>query len=160
VKSHLVVVLSCLSVLSGCSATARLYPVQGPLSAQTPPPVYVAKMTGALNSGSFSATLNGSEVCTGHWAQVTRPKASTEVPVSGGASRDNMSAEWDAIYGPGFYVAHVLGARLYARAVLTGNQGTVLNVELYKPDTPENSNVSSIRGVAKDNRENVYKVAF
>jgi len=71
-----------------------------------------------------------------------------------------MSAEWDAIYGPGFYVAHVLGARLYARAVLTGNQGTVLNVELYKPDTPENSNVSSIRGVAKDNRENVYKVAF
>jgi hypothetical protein len=160
-KSHLVVMLSCVSVLSGRSATARLYPVQGPLSAQTPPPVYIAKMTGAFTSGSFSATLNGSEACTGRWAQVARPKASTDAtPASIGAAADNMSAEWDTVYGPGFYVAHVLGARLYARAVLTGNQGTVLNVELYKPDTVENSNASAIRGVAKDNRDNVYKVAF
>ena len=159
-KSHLVVVLSCVSALSGCSAIARLYPVQGPLSTQTPPPVYVAKMTGAFNSGTFFATLNGSEACTGRWAQVTRPKASIDAAAASSAAADNMSAQWDAVYGQGFYVAHVLGTRLYARAVLTGNQGTVLNVELYKPDTPVNSNVSTIRGVAKDNRNNVYKVAF
>jgi hypothetical protein len=160
-KSHLDVVLLCVSVLSGCSATARLYPVQGPLSSQTPPPVYVAKMTGAFTSGDFSATLNGSEKCAGRWSQVSRPKVSIDAAAASALPAENMSAEWDTVYGQGFYVAHVLGARLYAKAVLTGNQGTVMNVELYKPDTVQNNNnVSTIRGVAKDNHDNVYKVAF
>jgi hypothetical protein len=162
-KSHLVVVLLCVSILWGCSATARLYPVQGPLSSQTPPPVYVAKMTGAFTSGDFSATLNGSEKCTGRWSQVSRPKASVDTAAAASSlSAENMSAEWDTVYGQGFYVAHVLGARLYAKAVLTGNKGTILNVELYKPDVPDHNNIptATIRGVAKDNHDNVYKVAF
>ena len=162
-KSHLVVVLSCVSVLAGCSATARLYPIQGPLSTQTPPPVYVAKMTGAFASGDFSATLNDTEICKGRWAQVSRPKASIDTAAAAtNPPAENMSVEWDTVYGQGFYVAHVLGARLYAKAVLTGDKGTVLNVELYKPDVPDHNNspAATIRGVAKDNHDNVYKVAF
>ena len=78
----------------------------------------------------------------------------------GAASPDNLSAEWDTVYGTGFYVANVLGTRLYARAVLTGNRGTTLNVELYKPDKVENTTIGAIKGVAKDDKGNIYKVAF
>jgi hypothetical protein len=57
-------------------------------------------------------------------------------------------------------VAHVLGARLYGRAVLTGNRATVLNLEIYEPDHTENNRPAEIKGVARDNKDNVYKVAF
>jgi lysozyme family protein len=158
-KSRLVLLLMCVSTLSGC-ATARFYPVQGPLSTQTPVPVYVAKLSGAFNSGNFSVVLGDGEVCKGRWAKVPRPKTSNDVTTTTAVPANNLSAEWDTVYGTGFYLAHVLGARLYARAVLTGNRGTVLNVELYKPDKVENTTVAAIKGVAKDNKGNIYKVAF
>jgi hypothetical protein len=44
--------------------------------------------------------------------------------------------------------------------VVTGNRGTVLNVELYKPDKVENTTAAAIKGVAKDDKGNIYKVAF
>ena len=72
-----------------------------------------------------------------------------------------MASVWDTIYGTGFYVSRVLGARLYAKSVLTGNKGTILNVEMYKPQgEPEGATVAAIKGVAKDNRDNIYKLAF
>jgi hypothetical protein len=158
-KSFLALSLLCVCTLTGC-ATARLYPVQGPLSSQNPPPVYVAKFSGAFNSGDLSVVLGGGEVCKGHWAQVPRPNTPQAATTAAAATGDNLSAEWDTVYGTGFYVAHVLGTRLYARAVLTGNRGTTLNVELYKPDKVENTSVSAIKGVAKDDKGNIYKVAF
>ncbi len=158
-KSRLALLLLCVFALSGC-ATARLYPVQGPLATQTPPPVYVAKMSGAFYSGSFSVVLANGEVCKGRWAQVPRPNSSNAAATAAAASPDNLSAEWDTVYGTGFYVANVLGTRLYARAVLTGNRGTTLNVELYKPDKVENTTIGAIKGVAKDDKGNIYKVAF
>jgi len=158
-KSFLVSLLLCVSTLSGC-ATARFYPVQGPLSTQTPVPVYVAKFSGAFNSGNLSVVLANGEVCKGRWATVPRPNASSDAAAASAVPANNLSAEWDTVYGTGFYVAHVLGARLYARAALTGNRGTTLNVELYKPDQVENATVSAIKGVAKDDKSNIYKVAF
>jgi hypothetical protein len=132
-KSPAIVVLLFMSLLSAC-ATARFYPVQGPLTEQTPAPVYVAKLTGAFYSGSVSATLSDGEVCKGHWEVVPRPNASTSVGTGGNQSADTLSAEWDTVYGLGYYTAHILGAKLYARSVLTGNRGTVLNLEMYRPD--------------------------
>ena len=158
-KSRLVLWLLCVPMLSGC-ATARLYPVQGPLSTQTPVPVYVAKFTGAFNSGNFSVVLADGEVCKGRWATVPRPNNASEATAASAAPANNLSAEWDTVYGTGFYVAHVLGARLYARADLTGSRGTILNVELYKSDKVENATVGAIKGVAKDDKGNIYKVAF
>jgi hypothetical protein len=158
-KSRLVLLLLGVFTLSGC-ATARLYPVQGPLATQTPSPVYVAKFTGAFTSGNFSVVLGDGEVCKGRWAQVPRPKTSDAATPATAGPANNLSAEWDTVYGTGFYVAHVLGARLYARSVVTGNRGTVLNVELYKPDKVENTTAAAIKGVAKDDKGNIYKVAF
>lgn len=158
-KSLLALSLLCVSALTGC-ATARFYPVLGPLSTRTPPPVYVAKFSGAFNSGDLSVVLDGGETYKGHWAQVHRPNSAQAATTAATATPENLSAEWDTVYGTGFYVANVLGARLYARALLKGDAGTTLHVELYKPDRVENTTIGAIRGVAKDDKGNIYKVAF
>jgi hypothetical protein len=80
------------------------------------------------------------------------PKVDTS---TAGPEPVNMAAEWDLIYGPGFYVAHVVGNKLYARATLTGNMGTVMNVELGN----ETNTRGNTKGVAIDNHGNVYKVS-
>jgi len=155
-----VIVVVCVSMLAGC-ATARLYPVQGPLSEQNPTAVYVAKLSGALTSGSFKVILSNGEIGNGRWSQIARPNRSSDSGAPAAAS-DDMIAAWDTVYGQGFYTAHVLGARLYAKAEVTGNQGTVLHVQMYKPEPVkvEAQSTANIKGVAKDDQGNIYKVAF
>ena len=66
-----------------------------------------------------------------------------------------MAADWDSVYGAGYFTAHVLGNKLYARATLTGTKGTVLHTEFSNEDnTPGNT-----KGVAADNKDNVFKVS-
>ena len=136
-----------LSLMAGCSATFRLYPVQGPLSAQTPLPVFFGKVTGVVNSGNVSFTLADGEVCKGTWTRVVPADPST-----------SMSSVWDAVYGSGYFTSHVLGAKLYAHAAITGSRGTVLTVEFYRPNP--GSEQIRVFGVAKDSKDNVYKMAF
>jgi hypothetical protein len=159
-KDRLFFVLLAASILPGCGATGRLYPVRGPLSAQTPAPVLVAKLTGAFNSGNISVVLADGEVCKGRWATVSRPRVSSGSAAASAAPAENMSSEWDTVYGTGFYVSRVLGARLYAHAQLQGDRGSVLDVEMWKPEEKEGNNVSAIKGVAKDTKDNIYKLAF
>ena len=147
--------------LIGCYRNARFYPVQGPLSAQTPAPVLVGKVTGAFNSGDISVTLSDGEVCKGRWSVVPTP----EVPKGGNAAtapaNEGMPAAWDTVYGQGYYVAHVLGTRLHAQAKLTGDRGTILQMEMYQTgEGAEHGNPASIKGVAKDDKSNIYKVTF
>jgi len=149
-----------VSILSGCRATARLYPVQGPLSAQTPTPVLLAKVTGAFNSGNMSVVLGDGEVCKGRWSTVPRAQVPKGATTANTLSADGMPSVWDTVYGSGFYVSHVLGTRLYVRSALTGDRGTVLNVEMYRPDNNESNIRGAIKGVAKDNKDNLYKLAF
>jgi hypothetical protein len=142
--------LSALCLMTGCSATFRLYPIQGPLSTQTPLPVFPGKVTGVLNSGNVSFTLGGGEVCKGIW---TRVVAASVTPSSG-----DMSSVWDDVYGSGYYVSHVLGAKLYARAGITGSLGTALTVEFYRPNP--GSEQIRVFGVARDSKGNIYKLVF
>jgi len=159
-RSRLNVALLGFCVLSGCSLTGRLYPVKGPLATLSPSPVYVAKITGFRNSGDFSVVLGGGEVCNGRWQEVPRSNTSSKTGTPENMAATNMSAEWDTVYGTGFYVAHVLGAKLYARAVVTGNRGTILNVEIYRPLDQAESKPGTPKGVAKDNKDNIYKLVF
>ena len=146
------------ALLAGCislSVPGGFSPVQGPLSQQSPVPTYTAKMNGLL-SGSISVGLANCELCRGPWAFLA--KASTDSKTDTYAVSPvppNMAADWDFVYGPGFYVAHVVGNRLYARATLTGNMGTVMYVELSN-ETNERGNT---KGVARDNHGNVFKVS-
>ena len=159
--------LLCTALLStlliSCHATARLYPVQGPLAAQTPAPVLVGRISGAFYSGTMTITGLQGEVFQGRWKAVKQPAKSTAAPSAAPADSD-MAPLWDSVYGSGFYVAHVLGTRLYARASLAGKTGDSLKVEFYRPEDHGNSDAvsirGSVRGVAKDDKGNVYKVTF
>jgi hypothetical protein len=159
-KNKLFFVLLGVSVLSGCRATGRLYPVQGPLSAQTPMPVLLAKLTGTFNSGSLSVVLADGEVCKGPWATVPRAQVAKSASTPNVAPPNSMSSVWDTVYGSGFYVSHILGTRLYVQAVIPGNRGTILDVEMYRSEEKEPNSVSAIKGVAKDNKDNIYKLVF
>ena len=154
-KVKLCFLLLGISILLGCSHQYHFYPVQGPLSAQTPLPVLVAKLTGVIRSGSISLVLSDGEVCKGRWAEVPRVKVPKGANTATAPEANGMSSEWDTVYGSGFYVSHVLGAR-NAQGVVSGDRGTVLNVELYA--MPEGDKTFIIKGVAKDNKGNIYKV--
>jgi hypothetical protein len=167
-KASLVLVVFCLATMGGC-ATARMVPVKGPLTQQTPVPVYKAKLTQGpmIPHGSFSAVLDGGEVCKGEWRLIFGSK--TPRPAAPGAilSNQDLAADWDTVYGTGYYSFKVLSASSFMRAVATGNRGTILNVEMYlnqsraMPDLPNDTNLTrEMAGVAKDNKGNLYKLVF
>jgi hypothetical protein len=157
VKVKLCFLLLGISIMLGCSHTYRFYPVQGPLSAQTPLPVLVAKLTGAISSGNISVVLSDGEVCKGQWAEVPRAKVPKGANTASAPEANGMSSVWDTVYGSGFYVSQVLGST-NARAVASGDRGTILNVELHA--TPEGEKTLIIKGIAKDNKGNIYKVVY
>ena len=149
-------------LLVSCHATARFYPVQGPLAEQTPPPVYVGKLSGAFYSGTMTVTGNQGTVFSGRWETVRQPAKSTEAPQTA-ASDTEMATLWDSIYGNGFYVANVLGTRLYGRGSLKAGNGDTLKVEFYRPEKATNDANAirgSIKGVGRDDKGNVYKITF
>lgn len=157
-KAKLSVLLATLSacLLSGCYINGNLYPLQGPLAAQTPTPVLHARMSGPFNSGALTVVLSGGEVCKGTWKMIGSNSTPPTQESAGVAV--NFPSAWDMIYGQGFYTANVLGNRLFAQSTLTGNKGTTLNVELYRSDAGQAA--GDIKGVAIDSNGNLYKVVF
>jgi hypothetical protein len=149
--------------LASCHATARFYPVQGPLAEQAAPPVYVGKISGAFYSGTMKVTGSQGQVFEGHWEAVRQPTKSTDAPQTSPSDAE-MAPLWDSIYGNGFYVAHVLGTRLYGRGSLKASNGDTLKVEFYRPEeknsTDPNVIRGSIKGVGKDDKGNVFKITF
>ena len=162
-KKRFCFVLLVISTMAGCTHTARLYPVQGPLSSQAPAPVIFGKISGVFYPGNISVVLSDGEVCRGRWAAVEPvqvPKGATTTSVQ--VTADGMPSVWDTVYGAGFYVSHVLGARYYAQVVASGNRGTIFNVEMYRPraEGEDVDPISLIRGVARDNKGNIYKLVL
>jgi hypothetical protein len=149
-KLSIIAVVVTATMLSGCilSVPGGFSPVQGPLSNQSPIPTYSATISG-LFSGTVSVVLDNGEVCTGPWELASKtPPATAATPI-------DMAADWDSVYGAGYFAAHVLGNKLYARATLTGSKGTVLHVEF----SNESNTRGSTKGVAADNKGNVFKVS-
>ena len=148
-KSKLCLLLLAISATLGCYMKTRLYPVEGPLSAQTPVPVLMGKITGKINPETISVVLTDGEVCKGRWIFVNNVQPS-KGQNSLTAPTTNLAAAWDSIYGPNYYTSHVVGAKYYAQAVAPGNRGSTLNAELNGFD----------KGVAKDNKGNIYKLVL
>jgi hypothetical protein len=128
----------------------KLYPVSGPATTVTPPSVIAVKFGFGIRSGKISLVLANGESFQGSWKSVT---ASAINPKSPGTPtsyppQPNLSFAWDAVYGTGDFAAHRLGGIL-AQAILTGSQGTVLQVEFRNP-----------WGVTVDNRGNIYKMVW
>ena len=159
-------VLVATSMMLGC-ASARMYPVRGPLASESPQAVYPARITGLLYSGDIKITVANGEVCRGHWTLVKGGDSAEAAPADATPSSatedssvaEGMPVDWDTVYGQGYYLAHVLGQRLYAHAMVTGNHGTILNVEFYRLNNATNV-PSDFHGVAKDNRGDIFKLAF
>jgi hypothetical protein len=157
-KGKLCLLLLAISTMLGCAKlTARFYPVQGPLSAQTPQPVLIARISGKFTLGDMSVVLPDGELCKGRWTVVSLVSAPKATAITT-APTNSMAPVWDSVYGSGYYVSRVLGARYYAQTVVTGNRGTVLNAEMYIAVDGREVSAASYKGVAKDNRDNMYKL--
>jgi hypothetical protein len=146
---QLILLLSLATTLSGCviAQPGHLYPITGPWSGQNPPAIFRVTLSGVLNSGSISAMLKDGEDCRGQWARVPQDDPSAAA----------MSADWDSVYGAGFFQANVLGNAAFARATLTGTRGTTLNVQFYL-GTP--GAMATAVGVAADNHGDIFKLTF
>lgn len=138
------------AMLGGCAimVPGHLYPVQGPLSKESTPPIYAATLNGGvLPSGSITVHLADGITCPGDWKAISRDDPTAR----------QMSAEWDKVYGSGYFVANVLGKRTFARAVLTCTNAENLNLEflVVEPGKP-----SSTIGVVSDGTGNIFKLSF
>ena len=67
----------------------------------------------------------------------------------------HMGPDRDTVHGPGCHVAHVLGTKLNARALLTGSIGSTGTAEFASESNPR----GQTQGVAEDNKGNVYKAS-
>ncbi len=143
-------------ILSGSDAFGqKLYPVQGPLAAQTPQSVFSGKIRRPVFSAGppflllKSWTVANGEILEGK--PKTVKATSVNMPAAGASNppQPNLAFAWDAVYGQGYFVAHILGKKI-GQGVFTGNQGTVLQVE----------SLDARQGVAVDNKGNTYKMMW
>ena len=146
----------CITVGSDSAFAQKLYPVQGPLAAHTPQPAF----KGQIRRPMFSAgpvflllkswTVANGEVLQGE-PKTVQTTSLNSAPEGGTISlpQNNLAFAWDAVYGEGFFVAHILGKK-FGQGVFTGSQGTVLQVET----------LDGRNGVAVDNKGNTYKMVW
>ncbi len=148
-------VLILVITLTGCSTSANLYPVEGPLSKISPLPILIAKVEGILgNSGNISMSTADGESFTGKWSVIS---PMTSVFSSGSVNANTttgLASVWTSVYGSGYSVANVGGVNS-GQGMLIGNMGTVIEIEFRV-----GSGTSSGTGVAKDNKGNIFRVLF
>lgn len=131
------------ATLCGCSVTASLYPVEGPLSKVTPLPIIKATVHGVLgDSGDIDLTMPDGEVCEGQWSS------------TGGVSASYKAGSLFSQYGGEYWAGYNIDGNR-GQAIAVGERGRVIEVEFYtRPGT------ASGFGIARDNKGNVYKVFF
>jgi hypothetical protein len=151
----------CLLIAASAAHAQRLYPVQGPATAQTPPPSFTVKIGSYLKtSGNIALTQAGGETFQGTWTTVTITYANPRTPgtPSSFPPQPNLAFAWDLVYGEGYFLAHILGSQTIGQATATGSNGTVIQLEFQKEKV--GMPVDNIFGVAVDNKGNVYKVVL
>ena len=166
-KTRLAVALLGICILSGCHGYGHLYPVQGPLASMSPVPSYTFSITypGAPKydhnqNGEVSMVLANGEAFSGPW-QMAYNKSGNQVGGTSTPVNASMAAAWDAVYGQGFYVAHILGANRVGHMALTGTQGTVLQVEWWDQSRAgDGTTIVGAKGIGQDSKGNIYKLAW
>ncbi len=130
--------------LCGCSMTATMLPVEGPLSQLRPVPTIQAKATGVMgNSGGLSWVMPGGERCQGRWSS-TRGQ---NVQIASGSLLSQYGATHLSAYSisssdelaPGYALATCDKGRAFQLEFLSRGHGF---------------------GIAKDNEGNVYRFVF
>jgi hypothetical protein len=156
--NHAVAVLMfwvCIFAASGSAFAQRLYPVEGPIASQTPQPVFKGHISHPIFGVSplfmllRSWTVANGEVLQGKPKKVKASSVNNPVPSASAPPQPNLAFAWDAVYGPGYFVGHILGKDM-GQGVFTGKKGTVLQVE----------SLDGEKGVAVDNQGNIYKMVW
>ena len=136
-----------VATFCGCSTTANLYPVKGPLAEVKPLPVIRARVAGIMgNSGSLSLTMPDGELCNGQWSSA----AGMSVTYGSGT----LFSQYGSAYWSGYTVGNKPGENR-GQAIVIGERGTVIEIEFYT-----GSGTANGFGLAKDNKGNIYKVLF
>ncbi len=142
-----IAILPILIITSACTTTANLYPIEGPLSKQTPLPVIIATVDGITgNTGNFIfQNTNGSE-CTGKWSSI---------------APQMHSSSWGSLFNAygsasGSFTTHtnVPGINK-GQAYAICNDGVKFDIEFVT-----GSGTANGTGIAKDTQKNVYKMIF
>ncbi len=161
-KFALALISFCMIFGSVAAFGQRLYPVQGPAATQSTPPTFtVKKITNYLGkSGIISLVHANGESFQGPWSIVTATFFNGKTPGTPASypPQPNLAFAWDVVYGQGYYVSTMLGSQQVGQAVVTGDRGTVLQIEFHREQlgVPEDNHF----GVAVDNNGNIYKVVL
>jgi len=141
---QLILALAGVVLFAGCAplGLGRLYPVAGPVSEQTPAPVYDVLLGPGLTA---QVKLPG-----GQTYQGPRQTFKPDDPAA-----NAMRADWDLIYGPGFFTANILGNGGVWHYNLTDPQGKHMAVEVLF-----HGNGYYNEGVARDEQDDVFKLTF
>ena len=98
------------------------------------------------NSGSITLTMPDGETCTGQW--------SSAAGMSVSHSSGTLFSQYGSAYWSGYSVGNKPGENR-GQAIIIGDRGTVIEIEFYT-----GSGTASGFGLAKDNKENIYRVLF
>jgi hypothetical protein len=108
-------------LVMGCSVTATMMPVEGPLSRAKPVPLIRAKVKGVLgNSGGLSFTMPNGEKCDGRWASA----AGEQLTYASGS----LLSQYGTTYLSGYSVS-AGGGQNPGQALATCSEGRSFQIE-------------------------------
>lgn len=138
------IIVAAASFLAACSTTATMMPMSGAFfeAGQTAP--IQAKLEGLeRNGGKMMLTLPDGEYLEGRWSIIDKAQNVAswgDLMVQHDPTVSNLSSNPDAYR---------------ATAYLVGDQGTTMDVEYIV-----NSTTARGRGIARDSRNNIYRLVF
>jgi hypothetical protein len=142
---------------AGCYVGVPLRPVQGP----SPKARALMDPRGAFKAGRFYLDLDDiskplfHEECAGQWDPPAPPKRGD----TRSSDQNDLAATWDVVYGADYYEKTVLNAKLCARGSGKSKRGTTVEAEMCQFEERLNGKFQiKMRGVAKDNNNNVYRI--
>jgi hypothetical protein len=146
----LTLIINCLTfclILNGCSTTASLFPVSGPLRDLKPTPVLTANVDGILfNTGAFEISYPNGDNCEGKWSSIA--------PQMTSVGWGGIFSKYGSIAGLSSSVTNLPGINR-GEAMAVCNSGNQLEVEFYT-----GSGTANGTGIAKDAFGNVFKMLF
>jgi len=138
----LILLSACIPFVPNLAPKIYLYPVKGPIIAQSPNVAITGFSTGIM-SGSISFQLPSGETCKGAWKPIPQTQTDT-----------SLASHWDLVYGEGYFTKHVLGSKSRGKANIYGDKGSEFQLEFCR-GVAQNA---PLLGIATDTAGNIYKV--
>jgi hypothetical protein len=145
--NRIAMVIALTTFVAGCSVTATMLPVEGPLSQKKPVPVLKVKADGIMgNSGNVTFTMPDGEPCSGRWSSA----AAAGVAVTSGS----LIGQYGTTYLSGVSVMTGSGQNP-GQALATCRSGRTFQIEFIT-----GAGTAHGFGIGKDNEGNIYKFVF